>query len=752
MMGIGEQGKLLMTTAIRRWTALAAILLCAHGSRAETPVPSGAKPDAPTASRPKIGLVLGGGGALGLSHIGVLKVLEEQRVPIDFIVGTSMGSIIAGFYACGMSPDEMQNSLANLDWDEVMSDETPRRELFFRRKIEDQRYLFEMGLNWGGTKMGTGMAAGQKFNNVLQYITLRSVAVTNFDNLPIPYRAVATDLQSGTPYVLDHGDLAAAMRASMAVPGVFTAADIEGHLLVDGGIVNNLPVDVAEAMGADIIIAVDVGSAADKVDPEKLKSLGGILGRTYTIAQRPEQMEMFKRADIGIQPALEGFTASQFDRVAEFVPQGEKAARLKLAELSKLCVSTEDYARFLAKQRRSNPESVQVSAVTVTGNKRVSEECILGRIDSQPNAAFDKKEVNSDLMRVYGIGEFEQVLFKLKPATNGTSELNYDIKEKSWGPLYFKYGLNLKSDFEKDAEWTMLMNFTRMSINALGAEWRTELEIGSRQDILSEFYQPLDTSGFLFLAPNIEYDSEQQNVYQNGNKIADYDTTKSEARLDLGLQLRSYAELRAGPMWGKGKATVDTGLADLPEFDESYSGWTSSLIVDRQDRTLFAREGYYFETRGMFARETMGGDIEFDKVSGLLRAQQSRGDHTLIVTLQGGTSLGSDLPGYAQFTLGGPFVFSGLAENQFRGSYLGIGSLGYRYRLLKLSSQIGRGIYAMTRFDTGNVWQGEVDSGDLRYGGTLGIGADTVIGPLYFGFGRADEGYSRWYLSLGTAF
>lgn len=703
-------------------------------------------------NRPKIGLVLGGGGALGLSHIGVLKVLEEQRVPVDFIAGTSMGSIIAGLYACGMAPDEMQKFLEGLDWNEVMNDETPRRELFFRRKLEDQRYLFEMGLNRRGAMMGTGMAAGQKFNNLMQYITLRAVSVTNFNDLPIPFRAVATDLQSGTPYVIDHGNLAVAMRASMAVPGVFTASEIEGHLLVDGGIVNNLPVDVVKAMGADFIIAVDVGSDSDNVDPESLKSLGGILGRTYNIAQRPGQVEAYKLANLGIQPPLAGFTAAEFDRVSEFVPQGEKGARAKLAELAKLSVSADDYANFLAKQRRANPASVQVGEITVTGEQRVSEASIRGRIRSQPNAPFDEQQLNRDLMRVYGIGEFEQVLFRLKPNPDGSNTLNYDVKEKSWGPLYLKYGLQLRGDFETDAHWAMLLNVTRMSVNRLGAEWRNELQLGSTQEILSEFYQPLDARGFFFIAPNVEYKSQLQNIYDGDDRVAEYDIRRTEFGLDLGLQLRSYAELRVGPVWGSARAEVETGESDLPEVDEDYAGWTAALIVDRQDRTLFAREGYYIETRALFARESLGGDRDFNKLSAVGRKQQSVGEHTFTLSFQGGTSFGSDLPAYTQFTLGGPLGFAGLVQDQFRGSYLGVASLGHRYRLLELPSQLGRGIYTVFRFDTGNVWEDEFDTGDLRHGAAVGIGADTIIGPLYLGYGRTDDGYDTFYFSLGSAF
>ena len=740
-----QKGRIMNKPAI---TALALLIGCAMGA-----VAAEGEPAAPEAApRPKVGLVLGGGGALGLAHIGVLKTLEECRIPIDYVAGTSMGSIIAGFYACGMSPAEMQTWLEGLDWDEVMNDATPRRELAFRRKQDDQRYLFEMGLNFKGPKMGTGMAAGQKFNNLLQLITLRAGGITNFDQLPVPYRAVATDLQSGEALVLDHGNLATAMRASMAVPGVFTAVEWNGRILVDGGIVDNLPVDVMREMGADVIIAVDVGADSDKVDPASLNSLGGILSRTYSIAQRPEQIEQFKRADIGIQPVLAGLTASDFDRVSEFVPRGEEAARGSIQALAGLAVDEKEYAEFLARQRRARPEGIVIEEVAVTGNRRVGEGAIRGRINSRAGKPFDEKILQLDLMRIYGIGEFEQVLFWLDPGEDGRRILRYDVKEKSWGPLYLSYGLNLRSDFEQDAEWTMLLNVTRRSLNSLGGEWRNDFELGSRQTILSEFYQPLDSGGILFVAPTFQYDSERQMVYSNDNRIAEYDVRKVEGRLDFGVQLRRYAELRLGPVWGTGKAQVETGASDLPEIDEDYSGWRAGLIVDRQDRTLFARKGYYLEVEGLAADPAMGGEADFNKLSGVFRGYQSFGDHTFTVGLQGGTGFGDPLPAYAQFTLGGAFSFAGLAETQFRGSYLGVASLGYRYRLLQLPSQLGKGIYAMTRFDVGNTWQDEFDADDVRYGGMVGLGADTAMGPMYLAYGLADGGYDRFYVSLGTVF
>lgn len=703
-------------------------------------------------SRPSIGVALGGGGALGFAHIGVLRVLEELRIPVDYIAGTSMGSIIAGLYASGMSPDEMEAFLTGLDWTEVMSDETPRRELFFRRKQEDQRYLFEMGLNFDGPVMGSGMAAGQKFNNLMQLITLRSASITNFDELPIPYRAVATDLAAGAPYVIAHGNLATAMRASMAVPGVFTPVEMDGRVLVDGGVVENLPVRVVREMGADIVIAVDVGSASDTVAPEKLKTLGGILGRTYAVAQRPNSLEQLRMAEIALQPPLGRFTAGQFHRVAEIIPVGQQAAESRTNELAAHGVSAEAYAAFLARQRRSAPTNLLVSAVDIIGAQRVSEKSIRGRIRSEPGAVFDEAAVRLDLLRVYGIGEFEQVLFRLDPAEDGTRVLRYDVREKHWGPLYLAYGLNLQSDFDNDAVWAMLVNVTRRSLNELGGEWRNELEIGSRQILESELYQPLDAGGIVFVAPSFAYRSEIESLYEGDERIADYDIEQLEGRLDLGVQLRHYAELRVGPVRGTGRAEVDVGSPDLPEPDEEYAGLNFNLIVDRLDRTLFAREGYYVQLGGIFAREDVGGERDYDKLFGRVLKQQSFGDHTLTATVAGGSSLDSDLPVYAQYQLGGPFGFAGLAEGQFRGSYLGVASFGYRYRVKQLPSQLGRAVYALTRYDVGNVWDDDVDTGDLRHGAAVGLGADTVLGPVYLMYGRADGGYDRFYFSIGTAF
>jgi len=716
------------------------------GDSAETPV----------SDRPKIGLVLGGGGALGFAHIGVIEALEEMRVPIDCIAGTSMGALIGALYASGMSPDEIRRFLLGIDWWDVMKDRTPRRELFFRRKQDDQRYLFnlEFGLQGMRLKMPSGVAAGQKFNNLMQSATLRAVGVTDFDKLPIPYRAVATDLKTAEKVVLSIGNLATVMRASMAVPGAFTPVELDGRQLVDGGLVDNIPVGVAREMGADIVIAVDVGASEEKDSREKLGSLSGILGRTYQLMRRPHQVEALKDANVVITPDLTGFGPGQFHRVAEIIPTGRSAAESVAEALAPYRVDEAGYRAFLERQRVKHPTAIPVSDVTVTGNQRVDGRVIRGRIRCRGGEVLDMGQVNRDLMWVYGIGDFEHVLFRVNPLADGTYELQYRVKEKPWGPTYMRFGLRLQSDLEEDADWSVLLNITSMNLNILGAEWRTDLEFGSSSRVFCEFYQPLDFTSVFFVAPNVEYKSELQDLYDEGHRVAEYDVSTVKGRLDFGVQLRRYAELRVGPFWGYGEAEVDTGASGLPGVDEEIAGGVLTLTVDQQDRTIFAHDGYYFTMEAITAREFGGSDREFDRLLAQYRQFMSWGDHTMLVGLQGGTSFGGDLPGYAEFLLGGPHRFAGLAEDQLRGQYMASGSLGYRYRISRLPPSLGRGVYAMLRGDLGNVWQesSDVDFNDTLWGLGGGLGADTALGPAYVGYGYADGGSDRFYFSLGTAF
>ena len=706
------------------------------------------------AVRPKVGLVLGGGGALGEAHVGVLRAFEEMQIPIDYIGGTSMGAIISGLYAAGMSPAEIEEFLRSQDWWDVLNDRTPRRELEFRRKKDDQRYFIELGWRHG-LRIGRGAAAGQKFSNILQTETLRSLTITNFNDLPVPFRAVATDLRSGERVVLDHGNLATAMRASMAVPGVFTPVDWEGRILVDGGVVDNIPVDVVRQMGADIIIAVDVGgSEASAQQQGSLDSLGQVLSQTYNIMHRPSQEAQLKRADMIITPDLTSFTASDFQRVAKIVPRGSEAAWAMRDRLKDYSVDEETFRAYLRRQRRARPRSIPVSQVVLAGNNRVDSRVARGRVRSKAGEPLDLHQVNLDLLHLYGLGEFEQVLYRIHPATGGSNTLEYVMLEKITGPNYIHVGLRLRSDFDQDAAWGLLLNVRKASINRLGGEWENELEMGSRYRVLSEFYQPLNFAGYLFIVPSVEYRKDVQGIYSNAGRVAEYDVRTMELRGDVGVQLRHYAELRAGPLWRYVKADVRTGEPGLPDVDEHEGGWFVRLAADRLDQPVFSRKGYALQLQAEFIEEAMGNSSSYEKFAASYRQFFSFGDHTLALNLSAGTDRDTGLPAYNQFILGGESSFAGLAEGELRGDKFSVAGLSYRYRLMRLPPSLGKAVYTMLRFDTGNIWSApeDIDLKDLRYGGGIGLGADTVIGPVYVGYGMADRGATSFYFSLGSIF
>ena len=705
---------------------------------------------------PKIGVVLAGGGALGFAHIGVLKVLEENRVPVHCIGGTSMGAIVGGLYASGLSPQEMETFVTSVDWWDILKDATPRKDLHFRRKRNDARYLtdLELGLKGRRLVLPSGFAAGQKFSNVMQTMTVNAVGVHDFDNLNVPYRAVATDIRTGKQVVLDHGNLAVAMRASMAVPCVFTPVELEGRLLVDGMLVNNIPVDVVRDMGADVIIVVDLGGWQDTEPGRQTSgSLSQILGAAYLVMSRPSQKKQVDTADVVVQPDMEGYTPSDFHKGKPILAKGIEAAQQVVDALRKYSVSQEEYEAYLAGQRERQVRLVRISRIDVEGNRRVDERRIRARLRMTSGDVFDSDETEKDLASIYGFGDFETVMYQL----DGDGEdylLRVLCHEKPWGPQYARFGLRLESDMSGNTSWDGLLNWSLLSMNRLGGELELDAKFGTDRGLLLEWYQPLDYRGFAFLAPRIEYRNEVRGEFEGDDRVADYEVETIEAGLDLGLQFGAHAELRLGSLWYGVDASVETGDSALPTVSDSSGGFRCQFVVDRLDDAVFARSGYFLSLNGDVALEGMGGDESFERLAGVGRFYGSRGEHTVTVRVSGSTGFNNDLPEYAEFLLGGAFSLAGLADGQLRGDRVALGSLGYRYRVGKLSPSLGGGVYVIARLDAGNAWEEEEDINmdDAILGAGLGFGADTLVGPVYVGYGLAEGGFSRVYMSVGSLF
>jgi NTE family protein len=705
--------------------------------------------------RPKVGLVLGGGGALGFAHIGVLKELERLHIQIDYIGGTSMGAIVAGMYASGMSPEEIEQRFTSLDWWEVLRDRSSHQYLDYRRKLDDKRFMgMEFGIKGWNVTHSPGMAYGQKLNNVLETFSINSVGITDFDKLNIPYRAIATDLRSGTSVVLDSGNLALTMRASMAVPGAFTPVRMGDMVLVDGGILNNIPVEVVKNMGADIIIAVDVGaSAAAKNDNSEFRSLGSIVGRTYSLMQRPDQEKQLALADLVISPQLPGKSASQFHLAKEIIPSGLEAVKKMAPQLSQYSVDATAFQAYLKKQRKKHNEKINITDIQIEGNQAVSDIVIRKRIMSKPGP-LELKTVFNDLNRIHGMGDFQTVTYDLIPNDEGY-ELQYNTTEKFWGPNYLHFGLKLEADSDNGTLWGILLNYTRTQLNPLGGEARFDIELGGRKRFFrGEWYQPISQAERVFFAPSILLLDQDIDFYVDDTDVADIDQQTATAAMDLGISFYERGEFRIGMMAGHVWDSGNSGTIILPEENDAIVAATTHLRLDQLDDPIFPTKGYRLSLDGEFSFSEIGSTETYSTLELKALLPLTFGPHTITPRISMGTSLKTELPFYAWFDVGGLDSFAGYAPYQLFGNYYGVGSLSYRYRIGKLPPMLGNGIFAIARLDAGNAWFDASDArfNNLQYGFLAGLGANTLFGTCTIAVGKAESISPRFYFTIGNTF
>jgi NTE family protein len=699
--------------------------------------------------RPKIGLALAGGGAKGAAHIGVLQVLEELNVPVDYIAGTSIGAIIGGLYASGLSAAELEETLAAVDWDDVLDDRPKRRNLAFRRKEDTARYLvpFEAGIGRGGLKWPAGFLQGQKLYFLLQSLTLPVAHVDSFDDLPIPFRCVATDIQTGEMVVLGEGSLAVALRASMAIPTVFAPVELDGRRLVDGGLVRNLPVDVVREMGADIVIAVDVGAPLKDSETESLLQ---IFEQTMNMLTRKNVEEQLPLADLLIIPPVGKFGTMRFDQVQEIVDLGVSQALAHGEELRSLAVGPDEFQQLAAARPEPGTPPERIGEILIEGNERVDTRTLFPLLRTQAGGPLDLDLLGEDLLRLYGLADFESVTFSLDPGDQPDLALN--LREKSWGPNYLRFNFQFSTDFDGDTNIGFLTNVTSRPINRKGGEWRNDLLIGRNSGLFSELYLPLGFKRRWFVAPRIDIENRRPSFYQDLKEVADLDVSTASASFDLGHQFGKFGEIRVGATRGIAEIDLETGV--LPDDPDSLLGQRIDVggvevraIVDRVDKVTFPRHGYATRILGFLSEEALGADLEYDKwgFGGSLFSTFAR-RHSVFLALEGGWSPGGELPIHEEFTLGGFLSLSGFSTGQLRGQYFGVARVGYY-------TNFGR-LFVGGFAEGGNVWQlsQEASFDDLIYTGTLFIGSETIIGPVYLAYGTAEGGFNSFYLVFGRAF
>ncbi|MDH4108078.1 MAG: patatin-like phospholipase family protein [Gammaproteobacteria bacterium] len=706
-------------------------------------------------SRPRIGLVLGGGGARGAAHIGVLRELERQRIPVDAIAGTSMGAIVGGLYAAGVSVDELEQVVQSIDWYDAFADAPGRQDLRFRRKQDDEAFpiRFTLGIRDGEVQLPKGLIQGQKLGLILRELTIDAAAVRDFDELPIPFRAVASDIATGEMVELAEGDLALSMRASMSAPGIFAPVVVDGRTLVDGGLVGNVPVDTIRDMGVDIVIAVDVEFPL--YEPEQLASALDITAQMLTVLIRKEtrrQLATLNEQDFLIRPDLGQFGSTNFGEIVEAIEPGATATAAEEAGLARYSLDPESYARYQARRDAGLLRPGTLDFVEVRAAGPLSPRVLEARLTSKPGDPVDSKRLARDANAIYGMDQYEHVDYRLASVGDRTGVV-FDARPKSWGPNFLQFGVSMEDDFEGATEFNMSARLTRMGLNSRGAEWRSDLQLGTEPYFTTEFYQPLSFDSRYFVAPRFAVEQRNVQAFADEFSIARYRVSEGDLGVDAGRELGNWGELRVGAFRGRGHAAVKVGDPGLPTFDFDTGGFFARLAVDTLDDAQIPRHGLRADLEWRGGRPSLGDDVNSDSVETDISLVRTFGRHTWQVGAVYNTTFSDELQIQNFFPLGGFLRLSGLARGEILGPHAALGRLVYYRRSgTPEGSLFEVPVYLGASLEAGNVWQNRSDMGfgSLIASGSLFAGFDTYLGPLFIGAGFAEGGRNNFYLQLGA--
>jgi NTE family protein len=744
------------STAQRLGGMLCALLMALPGAAAaQGPTQSDPKPS--DRERPRIGLVLSGGGARGAAHIGVLRVLEELRVPVDVIAGTSMGAIVGASYATGFTVPQMEQVIKSITVDKLFTDEAPRADETMRQKIDDEKPFIipELGVGADGLVLPKGIVTGVALEGELR----RLVQIGNarsFDELPIPFRAVATDIGTGEMVVLKSGSVVAAIRASMSVPGAVSPVTIDHRQLVDGGLVRNLPVDIAREMGADVIIAVNLGTPL--LRPDQITSVFSVSMQMINILTEQNVGRSLKELtprDVLIVPELGDYSSADFDNLIKTVPIGEAAARKVADRLRRYSLPPGEYAALRRRQAApADKGPIIVEAIKVEGTKRISPEVVLQSLQTRVGAPLDRDTIDLDMRRVYGRGDVENVNYALDEI-DGKQTLVVMVKEKPERD-YFRFGLGLDADLGRQSNFNIFASYRSKWLNSWGAEWRNDLVLGTDVLLATEFYQPIGARQHVFFAPRLQYSVEPWRLYEDTVEIAEYSDAEAVAQLDAGVNIHEYGDLRAGVRYGYRSFELQSGSLLFPSRGHASIGaLMAQLRLDRLDNLNFTHSGFKVSMQVYSSQPALGADDEYAYWTGLAQGAYTIGRHTVEGLVTAGNKIGgNDIPPYDLFNLGGFLYLSGLQRQQLKTQDFIFGRLVYRTKVADIP--LFEGVYAGASIEgahlkpTVPVWQGERVDGYLDVlAGSVYLGLDSPLGPLYVGFGYANRDNRAIYIFLG---
>lgn len=711
-----------------------------------------------TFSRLKIGLVLSGGGARGAAHVGVLKVLEENHIPVDVIAGTSFGSIVGGLYATGYSADELEEILRNIKWQEVLSSKAPRNQRSFRRKQDDQGFLikFKVGVKNGKLKLPSGLVSSNNLRLALRDLINNMADVNNFDNLAVPFRAVATDLETGLEVIIGKGDLTSAMVASMAVPALFPPVEHGDKLLVDGGVSNNIPVNVARMMGADIVIVVDISAPLKSKD--EISSFASVLDQLMTIMTKKaarEQLATLTDQDILIRPDLGDISFVDFERTLEALPRGVKAARKMISQLQKIALSKDDWQAHLDARHREKQNQPPIDFIRIVNNSSVSDKIISTRLSQKQGQPFDADAMSKDLTEIYGLELFEEVNYSLAEE-NGQFGVEIQAKQPQNGEDHIRFGMALQGDFEGETGFQLAAGYTNLALNSRGGEWKALFKVGDEFGLSTEFYQPVDFAERYYVFANTTGRKINRNIIDSSSKILSQ-VRISEVLLQTGVG-RNFGEwgtLRAGLQRSFGNIRGRIGFPEDLKLSFDQTTLVAGFEIDTLDNIAFPHSGITLDFVYQNNLPWLSGNGRIDNILVSGYKPFSWGQNTIGLNFQFGTSFGGTPDETDLFPLGGFLSLTAYSPGQLTGNHGGsVGAIFYRRVAGGPGYLAQTPLYIGGLLEAGNVWNrsSEMRLDDLRWSSSVFVGADTLIGPIYLGFALGDGGQTSAFLFVGQLF
>ena len=708
----------------------------------------------------KLVLVLSGGGARGFAHIGVLRVLEEMHIAPDLIVGTSMGSVVGGLYAAGWSPDEIKLLVETIDWEKIFTDRLDRKYRTFRRKQDDYPVMIQGRLHFDGLKpvLPKGVIEGQRLDLQLRSVEALSPTSTDFNDLPIPFRAVAADIATGHVVVLDSGSLATAIRASMSIPGALPPVEVDGQQLVDGGIAANLPIGIALELGASRIIAVDISSPLLDENDEQFDSFMSVfthLNALLTVGNRDRDVALLDANDLLIVPDLGDITFISFDKAEEAIFLGEQAARAHKDELKRFSTDERRWSAFDNRLRAQAQAPIEVSQVRLENDSRVGDRLVRKALDIAPPENVDQQEMVIDLLKLYNLRYFGVVSFDLDKAEPDFSELVVKTPPPPYGRGSLQFGIGFTDDFDGDSSYHLQARHQYLPANRRGGEWETLLQLGTVGGARTSFYQPLDWGMKWFVEPSLTYERGVQEIWLLGYSIAEYQFRRFDARVAAGRVLGNWGELRVAAFTRNDRGSPRIGLPEFTSADETRAGGMARFRIDTEDDVTFPQHGANVNLVYTSSSETLGSDVDFEQLWGSASYAWTFGKNTILPYIEYGKNFDPVASYFGVYFLGGLFRLSGLANNELWGEDVALGRI-LAYRRLFDFNLAGTGvrIYAGLSLEAGNTYfSPETISWEtMRKGGSVFVGGDTFIGPVILAWGRTQGGNNRFYLAIGDRF